>query len=124
MDVAGKPFDKHLFDGGVMGRMYPAPTSSPFTGSVVPWAHTLVRPNEGSMGCIALHIYKEVCFHGALGDFGGGFTAAGVFGGGDHPGFTAGYNSALLLPVIVAKLTGGVTALLLALWITRPKKEA
>ena len=37
------------------------------------------------------------------------------------PGFTAGYDAAMLGPVIAAKLTGGVLAVLAALLFTRKK---
>ena len=39
----------------------------------------------------------------------------------DHLGFTAGYDAAMLGPVIAAKLTGGVLAVLAALLFTRKK---
>ena len=46
-------------------------------------------------------------------------SAAVVFG--DHLGFTAGYAPKMLVPVIVGKLTGGVTAVCAALLLTRGK---
>ena len=47
-------------------------------------------------------------------------SAAFVFG--DHLGFTAGFAPEMLLPMILGKLTGGISAVLVALWLTR--KEA
>ena len=47
-------------------------------------------------------------------------SAAFVFG--DHLGFTAGFAPEMLLPMIVGKLVGGISAVLVALWLTR--KEA
>ena len=47
-------------------------------------------------------------------------SAAFVFG--DHLGFTAGFAPEMLLPMIVGKLTGGISAVVVALWLTR--KEA
>ena len=44
-------------------------------------------------------------------------SAAFVFG--DHLGFTAGFAPEMLLPMIVGKLTGGISAVLVALWLTR-----
>ena len=44
-------------------------------------------------------------------------SATAVFG--DHLGFTAGMNDEMIVPVVVGKLVGGVTAVLVALWITR-----
>lgn len=51
------------------------------------------------------------------------FAVSAAFVFGDHLGFTAGYDSEMLLPVIVAKLTGGISALFLALLMTRPKPQ-
>ena len=47
-------------------------------------------------------------------------SAAFVFG--DHLGFTAGFAPEMLLPMIVGKLVGGLSAVIVALWLTR--KEA
>ena len=44
-------------------------------------------------------------------------SATAVFG--DHLGFTAGMNEEMIVPVVIGKLVGGVTAVLVALWITR-----
>lgn len=50
------------------------------------------------------------------------FAVSAAFVFGDHLGFTAGFDSSMLVPVIVAKLTGGAVAVLAALALTR--KEA
>ena len=50
------------------------------------------------------------------------FAVSAAFVFGDHLGFTAGYDSEMLVPVIVAKLTAGVAAVFAALFLTR--KEA
>ena len=90
----------------------------------------LMGMNEvGAAGLVAslansipmLGMLKDMDQRGKILNIAFAVSAAFVFG--DHLGFTAGYNSALLLPVIVAKLTGGITALLLALWMTRAKKD-
>ncbi len=47
------------------------------------------------------------------------FAVSAAFVFGDHLGFTAGYAPNLLVPVIVGKLTGGVTAVCAALLLTR-----
>ena len=47
------------------------------------------------------------------------FAVSAAFVFGDHLGFTAGYDAEMLVPVIVAKLTGGITAVLLALLLTK-----
>ncbi len=46
------------------------------------------------------------------------FAVSAAFVFGDHLGFTAGFNSEMIFPMIVAKLVGGVAAVLLALVIT------
>lgn len=50
------------------------------------------------------------------------FAVSAAFVFGDHLGFTAGFDSEMLLPMIVGKLTGGVSAVAAALLMTR--KEA
>ena len=50
------------------------------------------------------------------------FAVSAAFVFGDHLGFTAGFAPRMLLPMIIGKLTGGISALILALWLTR--KEA
>ena len=47
------------------------------------------------------------------------FAVSAAFVFGDHLGFTAGFNSDLIFPMIVGKLVGGITAVLVALWITK-----
>ena len=52
------------------------------------------------------------------------FAVSAAFVFGDHLGFTAGFDKTMLVPVIVAKLTGGIAAVLVALLLTRRAKEA
>lgn len=47
------------------------------------------------------------------------FTVSAAFVFGDHLGFTAGFAPELLPAVIAGKLTGGITAVAVALWLTR-----
>lgn len=47
------------------------------------------------------------------------FAVSAAFVFGDHLGFTAGFNSDLIFPMIIGKLVGGVTAVAVALWITK-----
>ena len=47
------------------------------------------------------------------------FAVSAAFVFGDHLGFTAGFDSTMILPMILGKLTGGVTAVFVALWMTR-----
>ena len=51
------------------------------------------------------------------------FAVSAAFVFGDHLGFTAGFEPSMLVPVIVAKLSGGLFALLAALFLTRPQKQ-
>lgn len=45
------------------------------------------------------------------------FAVSAAFVFGDHLGFTAGYNSEMIVPMIVGKLVGGITALVVAMFI-------
>lgn len=47
------------------------------------------------------------------------FAVSAAFVFGDHLGFTAGFDSTMIFPMIVGKLVGGVTAVVLALFLTR-----
>ena len=47
------------------------------------------------------------------------FAGSAAFVFGDHMGFTAGFAPELLPAVIVSKLTGGVSAVAVALWLTK-----
>lgn len=56
------------------------------------------------------------------------FATSAAFVFGDHLGFTAGYDASMLVPMLVAKLTGGIFAVLAALLLTprqtKPAKNA
>lgn len=45
------------------------------------------------------------------------FAVSSAFVFGDHLGFTAGYNSEMIFPMIVGKLIGGITAICVAVFI-------
>lgn len=51
------------------------------------------------------------------------FAVSAAFVFGDHLGFTAGYAPEMLVPVIVGKLVGGVTAIIVAMLLTGGKKR-
>ena len=68
-----------------------------------------------------LGLLKDMDSRGKILNIAFAVSAAFVFG--DHLGFTAGYDSEMLLPVIAAKLTGGLSALALALLLTRKQKS-
>ena len=47
------------------------------------------------------------------------FAVSAAFVFGDHLGFTAGFAPEMLGPMIIGKLVGGVSAVLVAMWLTR-----
>lgn len=47
------------------------------------------------------------------------FAVSASFVLGDHLGFTAGFNPEMIFPMIVAKLVGGITAVILAMFIAK-----
>ena len=62
---------------------------------------------------------KEMDDRGKVVNIAFAVSAAFVFG--DHLGFTAGFAPELLPAVIVGKLVGGISAVAVALWLTRKK---
>ena len=50
------------------------------------------------------------------------FAVSAAFVFGDHLGFTAGFDDTMIFPMIVGKLVGGVTAVAVALFLTRKEK--
>jgi ethanolamine transporter len=51
------------------------------------------------------------------------FAVSGAFVFGDHLGFTAGFAPGMIVPMILGKLTGGVSAVAVALWMTRAREN-
>ena len=51
------------------------------------------------------------------------FAVSAAFVFGDHLGFTAGFAPEMLMPMILGKLVGGVSAVAVALWLTRGEGE-
>ncbi|MBE6974232.1 MAG: ethanolamine utilization protein EutH [Ruminococcaceae bacterium] len=64
-------------------------------------------------------LVKEMDRRGKVVNIAFAVSAAFVFG--DHLGFTAGFAPEMLVPMIVGKLVGGISAVAVALWITREK---
>ena len=50
------------------------------------------------------------------------FAVSAAFVFGDHLGFTAGFDDTMIFPMIVGKLVGGVTAVAVALFLTRKEE--
>ena len=63
------------------------------------------------------NLVKDMDSRGKVVNIAFAVSAAFVFG--DHLGFTAGFAPEMLTAVIAAKLSGGVSAVLVALWLTR-----
>ena len=51
------------------------------------------------------------------------FAVSAAFVFGDHLGFTAGFDETMIFPMIVGKLVGGITAVAVAMFITRKEKR-
>ena len=51
------------------------------------------------------------------------FSVSGAFVLGSHLGFTAGINKDMVFPVIVTKLVGGITAILIAVYLYEKEKK-
>lgn len=51
------------------------------------------------------------------------FAVSGAFVLGDHLGFTAGYNPELVVPMIAGKLTAGVSAVVLAMFMMKKERS-
>ena len=60
---------------------------------------------------------KEMDKRGKVVNIAFAVSAAFVFG--DHLGFTAGFAPEMLTAMIVGKLAGGISAIVVALWLTR-----
>ena len=64
---------------------------------------------------------KDMDYRGKVVNIAFAVSAAFVFG--DHLGFTAGFAPELLPAVIMGKLAGGVSAVFVALWLTKKEKR-
>lgn len=51
------------------------------------------------------------------------FAVSAAFVFGDHLGFTAGFDPEMIFPMIVGKLVGGVSAVPVAMLITRKERS-
>lgn len=67
----------------------------------------------------ALNLVKDMNYRGKVVNIAFAVSAAFVFG--DHLGFTAGFAPEMLLPMILGKLTGGISAIILALVLTKDR---
>ena len=51
------------------------------------------------------------------------FATSAAFVFGDHLGFTAGFNADMIVPMIVSKLVGGISAVVVALFMLKGKED-
>ena len=51
------------------------------------------------------------------------FAVSAAFVFGDHLGFTAGFAPEMIGPMIVGKLVGGISAVAVAMWLTRGEER-
>ena len=66
-------------------------------------------------------LLKDMNVRGKVVNIAFAVSAAFVFG--DHLGFTAGFAPEMLMPMIVGKLVGGISAVAVALWLTRSEDK-
>jgi len=66
------------------------------------------------------NMVKDMDSRGKIINFAFATSAAFVFG--DHLGFTAGFDRTMIFPMIAGKLTGGITAVILAFILTKNMK--
>ena len=52
------------------------------------------------------------------------FAVSAAFVFGDHLGFTAGFAPAMMGAMIVGKLVGGISAIAVAMWLTRKEEKS
>lgn len=50
------------------------------------------------------------------------FAVSAAFVFGDHMGFTAGFATEMIVPMILGKLAGGISAIAVAMWLTRKER--
>ena len=65
------------------------------------------------------NMVKDMNYRGQVVNIAFAVSAAFLFG--DHLGFTAGFAPEMLLPLIIGKLAGGVSAVAVALWLTKER---
>ena len=66
------------------------------------------------------HMVKDMNYRGKVVNI--AFTVSAAFTLGDHLGFTAGFAPEILPAVILGKLAGGISAIAVALWLTKGKE--
>ena len=67
------------------------------------------------------HMVKDMNYRGKVVNI--AFSVSAAFALGDHLGYTAGFAPEILPAVIIGKLAGGVSAVAVALWLTKKEQE-
>ena len=87
---------------------------------------SLLGINDTAAGGLVASLANSIATFGMVGDMDSrgkvvnvAFAVSAAFVFGDHLGFTAGFAPQMLLPMIVCKLTAGISAVAVALWLTR-----
>ena len=86
----------------------------------------LLKINDTAAGGLVATLANSIATFGLLKNMDGrgkvvnvAFAVSAAFVFGDHLGFTAGFAPEMMLSMIVAKLVGGISAVVVALWLTR-----
>ena len=90
----------------------------------------LLNINDTSAAGLVASLANSIATFGLVKDMDGrgkivniAFAVSAAFVLGDHMGFTAGFAPEMLVSVIVGKLAGGISAVVVALWITKKYKD-
>ena len=67
------------------------------------------------------HMVRDMNYRGKVVNI--AFSVSAAFALGDHLGFTAGFAPEILPAVIIGKLAGGISAVAVALWLTKGKNN-
>ena len=67
------------------------------------------------------HMVKDMNYRGKVVNI--AFSVSAAFALGDHLGYTAGFAPEILPAVIIGKLAGGISAVAVALWLTKKEQE-
>ena len=96
-----------------------------FRGPLMKLGHLLGMNDIAAAGLVAT-LANNIPMFGMMKDMDGrgkvinvAFAVSAAFVFGDHLGFTAGFDAGMIFPMIVGKLVGGVTAVAVAMFLTR-----
>ena len=93
-------------------------------------AGKLIGINETAAGGLVATLANSIATFGMVKDMDNrgkvvnvAFAVSAAFVFGDHLGFTAGFAPQMLPAMILGKLAGGITAVFVALWLTKKEKQ-